>query len=380
MSNTQTLPPFPQERWFAEFEFRPGIRHVSSSGAYTMTNAEILALESGAEEAFRDIEQEYSENQGSADLRVQVAARYPGLGPEDIVITHGAAEAILLFALATFRPGRAIVLEEPMYGSYQALARWLGATVRPLALEPSAGWRVDLERLEAALAGEQVDWVVLNPFHNPTGSARDEALLVQAGALAERFGARLATDDVFLPVAFDGPPPRSSASLFASAVSVGDVSKPWGLGGLRVGWLATRDHDLLETCVGLRHYSTISSARNSEWLGALALRHADDLLSPRLERARVNRRHLEAIVASHSDLLACTRVSGGYSAFLRLMGTISGHSAEPLCRDLVDGQGLLLLPGGVMGHAWREYVRVGLCSDPNDFDEVLAALCGRLAG
>lgn len=381
MPNSQVpLPPFAQERWFAEFEFQPGVRQVCASGAYGMTNAELLALEPGADEAFGAIYQEYSENRGAPALRAQVAERYPGLGADDVVVTHGASEAILLFALAAFRPGETVVLEEPLYGSYRALAQWLGAQVRELRLDPGRGWALDLEALERLLSDGRVAWVVLNPFHNPTGAPRGPEVLGDAGAMAERHGARLVTDDVFLPVSLDGPAPAPSASIFPSAVSIGDVSKPWGLGGLRIGWLALRDAGLRETLVALRHYSTISSARNSEWLATLALRHAERILAPRLERARANRAVLEATVEENGDLFESTRVAGGYSAFVRLKGSHAGASTEPLCRELVARERILLLPGSVMGARWQEYVRVGLDSDPDDFRSALGLLRARLGG
>jgi aspartate/methionine/tyrosine aminotransferase len=367
-----TLPAFLQERWFSQYEFMPGVASICASGAYPATISELAALEPELARDLLGMALDYADGRGSPDLRQAVAAHHPGLDGEDVLITCGASEAILLFALAAFGPGVPVVVEEPMYGSYRLVAEWLGADVRRLALRPERGWVLEPDALDRLV--DAGGWAVLNPFHNPTGAPRDTALQRKLLAIASRHGARLVADEVFRPVALDGEAPLPLACLDPTAVSIGDVSKPWGLGGLRVGWIASRDRALLERCAELRHYTTLCGARPAEGLAAVALRHADRLLAPRLERARLNRARLDAFAAARPDRFWLSRPVGGYSAFLRLGPHGAAIDAEALGRDLVRDHGLLVLPGGVMGDAWRSYVRLGLNADPEAFARGLAAL------
>jgi aspartate/methionine/tyrosine aminotransferase len=149
------------------------------------------------------------------------------------------------------------------------------------------------------------------------------------------------------------------------------MTKPWGLGGLRVGWIASRRHDLLDLLSHARDYSTMCSSAPGSFLAELALHHSAQIIAPRLAAARTNRNRLAEAVASSQGTLSWSRPAAGYTAFVQLPAHIS---TTAYCRSLAQEQRLLLLPGEVYGSAYEQFIRIGFGVEPGIFQEGLNTL------
>ncbi len=371
------LSPFRLERWFAEFEFVLGIRNLTASGPYDATTRELLALED--EETTRrylDLGLGYIENPGGADLRQGVTSLYTTLHAEDIQITSGASEALFLLAWSLMEPGANIIIEEPCYENLPGVASALGFEVRRLPLRMQDGWKPDLARL-AQLIDEKTRLIYLVHPHNPTGSTLQVEEMQTIARMAERVGARVVNDEVFRLIALDGEPTPSIIDVAENALCIADMTKPWGLGGLRVGWIAGRDHQLLQRVSEVRDYSTMCSSATGEFLATVALRHASQLIAPRLAAARTNREFLAQIIAQarahFQDLPAWQRPQASYTTFVQLP-----FPAEAFCRYLALERRILLLPGSVFGPAYANYVRIGLGGDTQQFQEGMSIMLDEL--
>lgn len=365
------------ERWFAEFEFVPGMRVICGSGAEPPTTEELLALDGPeAMRRYLSLGLDYIEGPGGEALRAAIAAQYPGLGAEQVRVTTGASEAILLLHWALLQPGDNVVVADPCYQSHDEVAASLGAEVRRLALREADGWKPDPERL-ARLVDRRTRLVILNYPHNPSGVALSGAELAALIRVAEDAGARFISDEVFRSIALDGAPAPSAVELSERVVAIGDLSKPWGLGGLRVGWVASRDAALLRAVAEARDYTTMCCAAPSEFLAEIAVRHTATLLAPRLEHARANRALLADLVDRSGGVLRWRQPAAGYTAWLRLP---DGVRAEPLCRDLARERRVLLLPGTVFGSRYERYVRIGFGGEAETLRTGLAAFREELAG
>jgi aspartate/methionine/tyrosine aminotransferase len=275
---------------------------------------------------------------------------------------------------ASLRDGDNVVVEDPCYQSHDSVAAALGAEVRHLRLRAEDGWKPDPERL-AGLVDERTRLVFLNHPHNPTGSTLSEAEITELIRVVERVGATLVSDEVFRPIALDGPPMPSAADLSERAVSIGDISKPWGFGGLRVGWCATHQRALLPKLGEVRDYTTMCCSPASEFLAEIALRHSGELLAPRFETARRNRDRLTQMIGRFDGRFEWVPPSGGYTAFIRL----ADGSAEPLCRRLAVEEKVLLLPGSMYGDRHAGWVRIGFGGPEDVFRAGMDALAQGLA-
>jgi len=231
------LAPFRLERWFAEFEFVPSMRNLAASGPFPVTTQELLELEGPqTTERYLDLDLDYIENSGSENLRQSVASLYTTMKTADVRIMSGASEALFLLIWSMVEPGQNIVIEEPCYDNVPGVAQSLGIEVRRLPLRQEDGWKPHLERL-AQLIDEKTRIVYLVHPHNPTGSFLGKEEMLAIAAMTERVGATLVNDEVFRLIALDGEPMPSVVDLVEHAVAIGDMTKPWGLGGLRVGWI-----------------------------------------------------------------------------------------------------------------------------------------------
>jgi aspartate/methionine/tyrosine aminotransferase len=368
-----TLPEQLLERWFAEFEFLPGMRVLAASGPDAVTTRELLELE-GAETTahYLELGLDYVENPGNERLRQAVADLYTTLEARDIRITTGATEALFLLIWIMVQPGDNIVVEDPTYGTIAGVAQSRGAEVRRFPLHMEQGWKPDLERL-SSLVDQKTRLISVTHAHHPTGALLQVEEMEAIAQIAERAGALVVSDEVFQLIELDGAAAPSFIDVVEDAVVIGDMTKPWGLGGLRVGWIASRNQTLLKLVSAARDYSSICGNAPGEFLAEVTLRQAERVIAPRLAAARVNRERLAEAIARSQGTLRWVPPQAGYTAFVQLP-----FSAEPFCRYLAEEKRLLLLPGYVYGTAYERFVRIGFGCSTELFEEGLAMLMREL--
>ncbi len=146
------------------------------------------------------------------------------------------------------------------------------------------------------------------------------------------------------------------------------LSKSFALAGLRIGWLASRDRGLLARCAALKDYTTICAAAPSEVLALIALRARDVVLARSRAIVGPNLARFDAFLAGRPGFASWVRPAAGSVGFPRLA---PGLDADAFAADLVQAEGVLLLPGSAFGHAGN-HVRVGL--GRQDFDIALQRL------
>jgi aspartate/methionine/tyrosine aminotransferase len=369
------LAPFRLERWFAEFEFVPGMRNLAASGPFPVTTKELLELEGPqTTERYLDLDLDYIENPGSESLRQLVASLYTTMKTADVRIMSGASEALFLLIWSMVGPGQNIVIEEPCYDNVPGVAQSLGIEVRRLPLRQEDGWKPHLERL-ARLIDEKTRIVYLVHPHNPTGSLLGKEEMLAIAAMTERVGAILVNDEVFRLITLDGEPMPSVVDLVEHAVAIGDMTKPWGLGGLRVGWIASRQHQLLDKLSAARDYSTMCCSAPGAFLAELTLRHSKEILVPRFAAARTNLDKLAEMINNSQGSLSWQRPEAGYTTFVQLPARVSSTA---FCRRLALEKQFLLLPGEVFGDAYEQFIRIGFGCTTQRFAEGLAALSNEL--
>ncbi len=358
------IPPFNLERWFAEFEFVQGMRNLAASGPFAVKTSELLELEEATtKDRYLNLGLDYIENPGSESLREAVAGLYSTLNATDVRIMSGASEALLLLVWTLAAPGSNIVIEEPCYGNVPGVAESLGIEVRKLPLNQEDGWKPDPEQL-SRLIDEKTKLVYLVHPHNPSGSVLNREEMQAIASITGRSGAILINDEVFRLIPLEGEAAPSIVDVVENAISIGDMTKPWGLGGLRVGWIASRRHELLDLLSSARDYSTMCCSAPGAFLAELALRHSDQIIAPRLAAARDNLDRLTDAITRCKGILKWRRPEAGYTAFVQMPAYIS---TMEFCRRLAQEQRVLLLPGEVYGSEYKEFVRIGYGCKPETF-------------
>jgi aspartate/methionine/tyrosine aminotransferase len=342
---------FELERYFAKWEFN--VAHLlCASDPEPLTMGELLALaDPEAEALWRDLRLGYTESPGHPLLRAEIARGYDTVGPDQVLVCSGGEEAVFVALGTILGPGDHAVVVWPSYQSLHEVARAAGAEVTLLPLEHDQGWALDLDRLRAALR-PSTRAIVVNFPHNPTGALPPAATLDELVAIAEEAGARLVSDEVYRLLELD-PAERWPAAVDRSpqALSINVMTKTYGLGGLRIGWVATRDTELLGRIAARKDYTTICNSAPSEILALIALRAGDRLLDRTMGIVRANLRELERFF-DETQWIEWVPPRAGTMAFPRLRTELS---ADDLAAALVEEEGVLLLPGSVYGHGGNHF-------------------------
>jgi capreomycidine synthase len=353
-------------QWYFDTDF-----DIGSSGVEDFSLAELrslLRISSGDLDriVFRD-----STSWGSRELRRAVAARWGNGDADWVMATHGASEAIYLAISTLLEPGDEIVALQPVYHSHTSIARTLGCTVRPWRLPPHRAFAPQLADL-AGLVTERTRLITVNFPHNPTGVTLSPQQQTDLLGIAAGAGAYLLWDAAFADLVYGGPPLPDPTTTYPRAVSVGTLSKAYGLPGLRFGWCIA-DPALLERMVRLRDRMTLHLSPLVEFLAGRVAENADLVLAGRLTRAGRNRAEVLRWAADSGDLVELAAPAGGVTTFPRLTGLAD---TEPLCRRLARRDRTLLVPGNCFGHPDR--VRLGFGGPSAGLAAGLSALSAAL--
>ena len=344
---------FALERYFARWEF--AVEHLlcaSDVQAYPMDD--LLALADHETRALWDgLTLGYTESTGHPLLRREIAALYSGLEPDDVLVFAGAEEGIFCLVNVLLGPGDHAVVTWPGYQSLYEIARATGADVTLHELREDADWQLDLDLLRRQVT-PATKVIVVNAPHNPTGMLPDRATFDGVVALAEDAGAHLLMDEVYRFLEFaDGDRLPAAAEAAVRGVSLGVMSKSFAMAGLRIGWLATRDRDLLARCASFKDYTTICASAPAELLALIGLRARETVLDRSRSIVAANMERLDAFFEAWPDRFTWVRPRAGSVGFPRL--TVPGIAIDDWAAGLVEAEGVLLLPGSQFGYGGNHF-------------------------
>jgi aspartate/methionine/tyrosine aminotransferase len=320
--------------------------NLSESGVYPITTRELV--EDPAElERLLDVGLDYSQTNGTPELRERICTLYPGSTPDHVLVTTGAAEANYLTVWTLLEPGDELVLMLPNYMQIWGLARSLGVAVKPFHLKEERSWAPDLDELVAAVTERTKMIAVCNP-NNPTGRILTRAEMDAIVAAAERVGAWLLADEVYAGAErlTDDETP-SFWGRYGKVLVQQSLSKAYGLPGLRLGWTVTRP-DLRDELWRRQEYTIIGPSILSDRLAQIALAPERRRAILRRSRDYVRRGFpvLQEWLASHGDIFSLIPPEAAAISFVHY--TLDVNSTE-LVERLIHEQSVLIVPGDHFG-------------------------------
>jgi aspartate/methionine/tyrosine aminotransferase len=348
------LPPFKLERYFAKYEFNAEYL-LSSSDCESMSVAELLAFEPGAAEKFQKVWLGYTESQGSPTLRAEICNLYEKMEPDDILVHAGAGEAIFLFMFAAFKEYDHVIVHSPGYQSLSDVARAAGCDISPWRAREENNWALDLNELRH-LMRSNTKAIIINTPHNPTGYLMSREDYDAVHKFAEENKLLLFSDEVYRESEYDPATRLPAACDYGEyAVSLGVTSKTYGLAGLRIGWIATKNKKIHEKMASLKDYTTICNSAPSEFLAEVAMRNRKKLAERNINIIMQNLAVMDDLFTRRSSLFRWARPRAGSMAFPRYLG----GSVDKFCDELIRKAGIMLLPGTVYDDS-RNHFRLGL--------------------
>lgn len=338
-----TLPDFRLEKHFSQWEFKAR-HHLTASDAEAMSMRDLLAMATPEDrERFENLWLGYTETFGAPDLRAVIADTYANQSAANVLCFAGASEGIFAANQVLLdRDSHAIVVT-PNYQSHETLPVAI-CEATGVPLDPEDNWSLDIDRVAAAIR-PNTRLVTINFPHNPTGAIlpldRYHALI----DLCRTHGIYILHDEIF-----NGLGPTGTqhlpfvADIYERGLSLNVMSKSYGLPGLRIGWIACQDKEVLSKMERLKHYLSICNSGPSERLAMIALKNKDRILARNCAIVDENLCKWDAFFARHPDRFDWTRPDGSCMAFPRYKGA---EGVEAYCQRLIEESGVLFLPSTI---------------------------------
>lgn len=345
---------FKLERYFAQYEFRAPYL-LSSSDCESFITAELFRMEDKWEKDFRNLWLGYTESLGSPLLRKEIARLYTDCKPDHVLVFAGAEEGIFVFMNVLLEMGDNIIVQTPCYQSLYEVARYLQCSVTQWPMNPGKNWELDIDFLKDHIT-PNTKAIVINCPNNPTGYTIARETLEEIVEIARAHNIYLFSDEVyrFLEYREEDRLP-AACDIYDKGVSLGVMSKAFGLAGLRIGWITTRKQWLFERMASFKDYTSICNSAPSEFLATLALRYHHVILERNRNIIFANLRRLESFFDEYSKFFLWNKPKAGPLAFPRLLFT---DDADGFCHDLMEKEGVLLAPGQYFG-SFAGHVRFG---------------------
>jgi aspartate/methionine/tyrosine aminotransferase len=310
----------------------------------------------------------YGPNAGLPELQAAVAD-FHGVGAERTLLACGSQGALFALFQAWLEPGAAVLVPDPGFLAYPALARLAGA--EPVGYPLGAGFRLDAEAFRAVLERTPAArMAVLNHPGNPTGAGADLAALEAVAQACAEAGVILLSDEVYRELTLGERAP-SLLQVTAAGIVLGSVSKAWGAPGLRVGW-ALGPPELLAPARLVHAYMVTAPARPAQLAALALLRGSAQVLSEA-------RAHLELrwqAFATAFERGFGQRPEPGAGGFYHWLALPEAALAEPMafCLRLRDQGGVVVVPGSAFGEGGRGHIRLSYAGDPAQIAEGVARL------
>lgn len=372
------IEPFALERWMTTYEMDVDY-DIAESGILPLTVNDLLAMEppderEGTLHRLLDLPLGYGEARGTSALRTLLAKTYADCTADNILVTTGAIEANFLLFNVLLEPGDHVVAPYPAYQQLYSVPRALGCDVDLWEIRPETGFRYDVAGLERLLRPE-TRLIVVNSPHNPTGAILAEEDVRRVYALAESVGATVMSDEAYRWLTIPGGEelPGPMFNLGPGAVSVGTLSKPFGLPGLRLGWIAGPE-DLVARCWGMRDYVSLSPGKLNDALAILALKHRERIVERNGAIISANLAAANAWIAEHAGLLSWKPPRAGLLALLHYNLDIPSLA---LANKLAEEYSVMLAPGSAFGY--EHHLRIGIGQEPRVFAAALERTSACLA-
>ena len=338
-----TLPEFRLETHFSKWEFKAKY-HMTASDAESISLRDLLAMATPAErEEFEGMWLGYTETFGASDLRESIATKYTSQNASQILCFAGASEGIFAANSVILDKHSHAIVVTPNYQSHETLPLAI-CEATGVPLDPDDHWSLDIDRVADAIK-PNTKLVTINFPHNPTGAILPIDHYMSLVELCRKHGIYILHDEIFNGLGPSGTQHLPFiADVYERGLSLNVMSKSYGLPGLRIGWIACEDKEVIAKMERLKHYLSICNSGPSERLTKIALSQQDKLLQRNCSIVDENLPKWDLFFNNHPDLFDWTRPDGACMGFPRYKGP---EGVEKFCRLLVEQSGVLLLPSTI---------------------------------
>jgi aspartate/methionine/tyrosine aminotransferase len=318
------------------------------------------------------------------NLAALYSARAKGVTRDDILTCNAGIDANHIVLAALIEPADHVICHFPTYQQLYELPRALGAEVSLWKTDSSKKWQLDLEELKSMIKSN-TKMIILNVPQNPSGAVIPKPQLEEIIELAEEKGIIVFCDEAFRPLFHGILPsdenfPISIVNMgYKKAIATGTMSKAYGLPGIRAGWIASRDQEIIAECFKMRYYTTTTVSQLDEAIAAEALedRCIHALLARNIQFCKTNVEAWQNFIDEHNWACSWVRPVAGTTAMVKFHKMGKPVDDVKLAIALQEKAGVCVIPAGkCFGHGkdFKGFVRVGLGLQPKQVKDGLTAL------
>ncbi|MGE9551163.1 pyridoxal phosphate-dependent aminotransferase [Erwinia amylovora] len=346
-------------------------------------------------EAIVQHQTKYTAVSGTAALKAAIAAKFARdnhlqFQPDEIIAGSGAKQLIFNALLATVDPGQQVIIPAPYWVSYPDMVTLAEGEPVIVACEEQHGWKLQPDRLAAALTPE-TRWLILNSPGNPTGAIYTAGeLQALADVLSDHPQVLVMADDIYEPLRYDQAPFATFAEvapqLAERTLTVNGVSKSHAMTGWRLGYAAGPGW-LIAAMQILQSQSTSNPSSIAQAAAVAALSQPADFLTGWIETLNCRRRRVLKMIAE-TDGLSANVPQGAFYVFANcqeLTGrkTPAGERLEDdraVASWILREAGVAVLQGSAFGTPG--YLRLAYAVDDALLEvacQKIQAACGQLS-
>lgn len=326
---------------------------------------------------------EYSHSAGFESYRRKLAAYYQknhiDVNHEQILITTGGSEALLMAIMTCMDPGDEVIIPEPFYANYLSFACSAGATVVPVKTSIDTGFALPpIEEFESLITPRTKAIIISNPG-NPTGMIYSREDLEKLRDIILRHDLYLFADEVYREFCYDGSEFFSAMQLPGieqNVILIDSVSKRYSMCGARIGALVTRNKDVMQTALKFAQ-ARLSPPTFGQIASEAALETPDSYFTAVVDEY-VARRNVMVDGLNTIPGVFCPKPTGAFYAMARLPIQDSDHFCQWLLEEfqfenetvmLAPATGFYSSPG-----AGKDEVRIGYVLNVNDLKRAVIIL------
>ena len=281
-----------------------------------------------------------------------------------VTISGGTSMANHLAMAAAIEYGDEVLIEQPTYEPLLALAQYFGLKIKRFPRRLENNYVIDVDDV-AANVTNKTRLIVITNLHNPSSTLTGETTLSSIGEIAERVGARVLVDEVYLEAIFENAP-RSAVHLGPQFIGTTSLTKGYGLSGLRCGWILA-ESELAERMRLLHDVFGSIGPQPAERLSVVALRKLPKFITRARDILDSNRAMLNNFFDSREELNG-SRSELGTTSFPKLL---KGR-VEDLWNLLYQKYDTSFVPGRFFESP--QHMRIGMCCQPELFHEGMQRL------
>jgi len=329
----------------------------------------------------------YEDNGGRQDLKAALVEHYAErhgvrIESDQIVLSCGGVQAILLSMLGLVNPGDDVLVITPAWPNLVEAARLAGGTLHEVALRYDEGddrFELDMDRLADTLARTQHPrLVVVNTPSNPTGWVASDQAKNNLVALCRQHGVHLLMDEMYDRILFDGHVHRTVLARdqdMSDVTVINGFSKAYCMTGWRLGYLVTAPERAVQLA-RMQEFVTSHAPSMAQVAAITALHEGEAFIRESLERYTSARdlavRRLKQIAGA-----VVPTPRGAFYLFFRLPGS---SDSIAFCRQLLEDSGVVLAPGAAFGRGGEGWVRLCFATQLEQLDEALERVADFVAG